>query len=83
MRTWQATERRGNPAGTAGGGPFAPVDCGSPAGGVGEGGNLRVRSMGGRLPPGVQRVMANPALLRLGLCVTPAFPFKETRNVSE
>ena len=26
----------------------------------------------------VNALMANPALMRLGLCVTPAFPFKET-----
>ena len=45
--------------------------------------NLRVQRMGGRLPPGVLRVMANPAPMRLGLCVNPAFPFKETFDVSE
>ena len=71
-------ERRGDSAGAAGGGPSAPALRGGPSGGVGDGGNLRAQRMGGRLPPGVLRVMANPALMRLGLCVNPAFPFKET-----
>ena len=83
MWTWQARGRRDDRAGQSGGGPFAPVARGGPSGGVGDGGDLRVRSMGGRLPPSVLRVMANPALLRLGLFATPAFPFKETRDVSQ
>ncbi len=83
MRIGQAMERRGNRAGTAGGVQPLPRAPGGPAGGVRSGGDLRARDTGGRLHPDALRVMANPALLRLGLCVTPAFIFKETDDVCE
>ena len=84
MRIGQAMERRGNRAGTAGG--VHPLPRAHPAARLAASGAaemLCARDTGGRLHPDALRVMANPALLRLGLCVTPAFIFKETSDVCE